>query len=122
MQQLPTSTLVVTAEAIRQYAELTQDFNPLHLDAAFAAATPMGSVIAHGTMSINLILQSLAKAFGAASVANVDLDIRFVKPVRVSETLTAGGQREEGGDARRYTVWVRGPEGDDRLVGVASLP
>ncbi len=120
MQQLPTTTLVVTGEAIGQYAELTQDFNPLHLDSAFAATTRMGGVIAHGTMSINLILHSLAKAFGAEAVVNVDLDIRFIKPVRVAETLTAGGERESG-DARRYAVWVRGVEGEDRLVGVATL-
>jgi len=120
MQQLPESTLLVTAEAIGLYAELTQDFNPLHLDAAFAAASPMGGVIAHGTMSINLILQSIAKGFGAAALARADLDIRFVKPVRVGDTLVAGGSRTDE-DPHRYAVWVRGGEGDDRLLGFVTL-
>ena len=42
-------------QAILAYAELTGDFNPIHVDPEFAAKTPMGGVIAHGTLSLNLI-------------------------------------------------------------------
>lgn len=120
MQSLPASSLLVTAEVIRFYAGLTQDFNPLHLDAEFAAATPMGGVIAHGTLSINLVFQSLLKAFGQAALEGADLDIRFVRPVRVGESLLAGGLRSDD-DPHLYTVWVRGPEGDDRLAGSVRM-
>lgn len=120
MEHLPTSTLLVTAEVIQAYAELTQDFNPLHLDANFAASTPMGNVIAHGTMSINLVYQSIARAFGEASLEDTNLDIRLVRPVRIGEVLVAGGFRS-GDDPHQLTVWVRGTDGEDRLVGSATL-
>lgn len=120
MQQLPESTIVITAEVLRAYAELTQDFNPLHLDAQFAAAHPMGGVIAHGTLSINLIFQSVTKAFGAAALERSDLDIRFVKPSRIGEALVSGGNLIAS-EPLQYAVWVRGSDGEDRLVGAVTF-
>lgn len=120
MHGLPEFSLLVTADVIKSYAELTEDFNPLHIDPDFAAGTSMGTVIAHGTMSISLIWQSLAAAFGPDALERVDLDIRFVKPVRVGETLTSGGRQGDAGEAA-YDVWVRGDDGDERLAGTAVL-
>ena len=125
MNQLPEklapARLKVEPSLIAIYADLTQDFNPIHLDPAFAAKTPMGGVIAHGTMSIGLIWQSLEQSLGAPAFDDVDLDIRFVKPVRVGETLIAGGRLRED-EPRTYEVWVRAELDDsDRLVGSLRL-
>nr|WP_231494588.1 MaoC family dehydratase [Bordetella petrii] len=109
-------TLTVTAQAIRAYAELTDDFNPLHLDEAFAARTPMGRVIAHGTLSVCLLWQWVHQNFDADIFGDLQLDIRFVKPVYIGDQLTANGQPREG-EPRCWDVWVRGPDGTDRVAG-----
>jgi 3-hydroxybutyryl-CoA dehydratase len=120
-ETLAPARLTVTPAFVTAYAELTQDFNPIHLDAEFAAKTPMGSVIAHGTMSIGLIWQSLERSIGAGALAGAQLDIRFVKPVRLGETLIASGRLRADAD-RSYEVWVRAaPDGADRLAGSLSL-
>ena len=116
MNPLQTATLHVEAGVIRAYADLTQDFNPIHIDSAFAAKTPMGGVIAHGTMSLCLLWQALARSFDAAALPTLALDVRFVKPVRIGETLTAGGQ-PQAGEPGVYDVWVRADDGTDRIVG-----
>jgi acyl dehydratase len=120
MTSLQPAMLKVEPETIRAYAELTDDFNPIHLDPVFAAGTPMGGVIAHGTLSICLLWQSLFRTFGAGAFAALDLDIRFVKPVRTGETLTAGGQARPG-EPECYEVWVRSDDGADRVVGTVRL-
>ena len=112
--QLTPAELTVSMDAIRAYGELTDDFNPIHIDPEFAATTPMGGVIAHGTMSICLLWQAVFRSFPATVFDDLDLDIRFVKPVRVGELLSAGGERQPDGS---YAVWVRGPDGADRLAG-----
>ena len=112
---LTPATLYVTQDVIRAYGDLTNDFNPIHLDPDFAARTPMGGVIAHGTMSICLLWQALFRSFGADRFADLALDVRFVKPVRIGETLTAGGQ--PGAEPGVYDVWVRGDDGSDRVAG-----
>ena len=111
---LAPATLAVTMDAIRAYGVLTDDFNPIHIVPVFAATTPMQGVIAHGTMSICLLWQSVQQSLPPQVFDDLDLDIRFVKPVRVGELLTAGGERQADGG---YAVWVRGPDGADRLNG-----
>lgn len=111
---LRVATLTVDADTIRAYADLTDDFNPIHLDPAFAAGTPLGGVIAHGTMSICLLWQAIFLSLGETALTDMELDIRFVRPVRIGETLSASGRRVDGG---AYDVWVRAGDGSDRLAG-----
>src|SRR5690554_3675406 len=113
---LETSSLEVDAGVIRSYAELSEDYNPIHLDQEFAATTMMGGVIAHGTMSISLIWQSLFRTFGPSVFESLELDVRFLKPVRLGETLVAGGCISEN-DSECVEVWVRGSDGTDCVVG-----
>lgn len=117
---LRTASLNVTEEIIRSYAELTDDFNPIHVDAEFAAQTPMGRPIAHGTLSLCLVWQCLQRNFGAQALADLDLQVRFIKPVYIDDVVTAGGQPNEA-EPGQYDVWVRGQDGSDRIVGTVTL-
>lgn len=109
--------LTVTEAAIRAYAELTDDFNPIHLDAAFAATTPMGRPIAHGTLSLCLIWQSVGLNFPAETLGALALDVRFVKPVYIGDELTAGGE-PDAATPGQWKVWVKAQDGADRVVGL----
>ena len=113
--------LTVDMPAILAYAEVTGDFNPLHVDPVFAATTPMGGVIAHGTLSLNLLWQSIARSFGAAAAARSALDVRFARPVRVGDTVEAGGVETVPGSGR-FEVWVRNQEGVAVIEGTAEVP
>lgn len=118
--ELRTASLTVTEEIIRSYAELTDDFNPIHVDAEFAAKTSMGRPIAHGTLSLCLVWQCLQRNFGAQALADLDLQVRFVKPVYIDDVVTAGGQPSEAAPGQ-HDIWVRGQDGSDRIVGTVTL-
>jgi acyl dehydratase len=102
--------------AIQLYAKISDDFNPLHLDPEFAATTPMKGIIAHGMLSLNLIWQSLRRALGDDDTA-LALDVRFVRPVREDDVVTAGGARAGEG----YDVWVRNHHGETVIAGRAEI-
>ena len=81
----------ITEADIGAYAGLTGDYNPVHTDAVFAAATPFGTRIAHGPFGIGL-------AFGLASrldlidgtvIALLSVQWEFRAPVRAGDTLHA---------------------------------
>lgn len=109
-------SLKITQDRINAYAGITGDPNPIHLDAAFAAKTEMGGIIAHGTLSMNLILRAMAATFGPDACDGAEMDIRFVKPVRVDDVVTASGirDREEPG---RYNVQVANQDGEPVITG-----
>ena len=52
IETLQTASRQVDFQAILNYADVTNDYNPIHVDKEFAAKSPMGGVIAHGTMSL----------------------------------------------------------------------
>jgi 3-hydroxybutyryl-CoA dehydratase len=113
--------VTVDMPAILAYAEITGDFNPLHVDPAFAATTAMGQPIAHGTLSMNLIWQSLAATVGNDRAARSSIDIRFARPVFAGDRVEAGGHVNDD-DPERYTVWVRRQDGTNVIEGSAHIP
>lgn len=120
IETLQTASRVVDFQAILNYADVTNDYNPIHVDKEFAAKTPMGGVIAHGTMSLALIWQALRKTLGAELTSRVHLEIRFVRPVRIDDTVTGGGSLKSG-STDVYEVWVRNQKGEDVIAGTATI-
>lgn len=108
-------SLHITPEAVLAYAHLTDDFNPIHLDAAFAAASQMKGQIAHGTLSLGVLWQALAQVPSTRPESWI-LDIRFQLPVRLGDRVTAGGSMI---DADSLEVWVRNDQGQTVIAGVA---
>lgn len=74
----------VSAEAIAQFCDLTQDHHPLHTDAAYAKTRGFPGVIAHGLFGLAL-MEGLKTAMGlyeTSSIASLGWDgVRFVRPV-----------------------------------------
>ena len=120
MERLESVTMKVDRAAILAYAGITGDFNPIHVDPEFAAKTPLGGVIAHGTLSLNLIWQSLAASFGTDALRGASLDIRFSRPVRDGDTVQAGGRLSDA-EPELYDVWVRNQDGLNVIEGTARL-
>lgn len=113
--------LKVTQQAVQAYAELSCDFNPIHLDEEFAASTAMGGVIAHGTMSLNLIWQSLTSTFGEGAPWGAKLTARFVLPVRIGDELEVGSRHRDDAPGA-YDVWVANGLGVKVIDGQLSVP
>ena len=107
-RELSTISRDIDMSAILDYARITGDFNPIHVDPAFAATTAMGGVIAHGTLSMNLLWQLVSANFGIDACRGASIDIRFARPVRVGDRVTAGGVSRPDGS---YDVWVLNQEG-----------
>lgn len=110
----------VTKDAIRTYADITDDYNPIHLDDEFAAQTELKGVIAHGTMSLSLIWQSLSATFGIENMKDMTVTIRFRRPVRPGDDLVAKGTLRDD-KPNVYDVWVENQHGERVIGGKAEV-
>jgi len=79
----------ITDEVIRAFADLSGDYNPIHLDDEFAAKTRFGRRIAHGMISGALISAVLGNEFRDEKIVYLSQTMRFVAPVFVNDTVTA---------------------------------
>ncbi len=82
--------VTITETHVVQFAALTGDWYPLHMNAAAAARGPFGERVAHGpltfAMAVGLMYQS--QAYGDCIVAWLGAnDLRATAPVRFGDTI-----------------------------------
>jgi acyl dehydratase len=83
---------LVDQERIDAFADATMDHQFIHVDPAAAAMTPFGSTIAHGFLTLSLIVPlttgSVPTPEGTLMGINYGLDkVRFLEPVRVNSRI-----------------------------------
>ncbi|MFN2392177.1 MAG: MaoC family dehydratase [Pyrinomonadaceae bacterium] len=79
----------ISDSVIRAFAELSGDYNPIHLDEEFAKNTRFGKRIAHGMISGALISAVLGYEFKERKIVYLSQTMKFVAPVFIDDTVTA---------------------------------
>ncbi len=79
----------VTDELVRKFADVSGDYNPLHLDDEFAANTRFGKRIAHGMLSGAFISAVLGYELSDRKIVYLSQTLKFTKPVFIGDTVTA---------------------------------
>ena len=82
-----TQVKTITEADIMLFAELSGDFNPVHMVDEYAKKTFFKGRIAHGVISLGLLSAAMAKLPGL--VVFISQSTRFLKPVRIGDTITA---------------------------------
>lgn len=82
-------TKQITDSVIRAFAELSGDYNPIHLDEEFAAGTRFGKRIAHGMISGALISAVLGNEFKERKIVYLSQTMKFTAPVFIDDHVTA---------------------------------
>jgi len=83
------TVMVITGEKIDTFAELTGDFNPIHVDEEFAKNSMFGQRIAHGALSASLISAVLGNDLPGPGAIFVELNLRFRKPAFIGDEVKA---------------------------------
>ncbi len=79
----------VTDALVRQFAEVSGDYNPIHLDDEFAKNTRFGRRIAHGMLSGAFISAVLGNEFRGLKIVYLTQTLKFTAPVYLGDTVTA---------------------------------
>jgi acyl dehydratase len=86
-----TPRITVTETHVVNWAGLTGDFYPLHMDKVYAESTQFGERLAHGPLVFALAVGLVAQAgFGGdAPIAWLGVDdLRMLEPVKIGDTIT----------------------------------
>ncbi len=79
----------VTEARIGQFAEASDDFNPLHVDEAFAAKTAYRGRIAHGLLSASFGSAVVGMILPGAGSIFLSQTTAFHRPVRIGDVVIA---------------------------------
>lgn len=80
--------VTATEERIRLFAEASDDFNPVHLDEAFAAKTAYRGRIAHGLLSASFGSAVVGTILPGAGSIYISQQLQFHLPVRIDDVVT----------------------------------
>jgi acyl dehydratase len=79
----------VTAEQIAQFAEASTDYNPVHMDEAYARTTAFRGRIAHGLLPASFVSAVVGTQLPGAGALYLGQTLSFAKPTRIGDTVTA---------------------------------
>jgi 3-hydroxybutyryl-CoA dehydratase len=79
----------VTDGDLRKFADVTGDFNPVHVDEEFARKSLFKERIAHGMLGAGLISAVLGTKLPGPNTIYLAQEMKFLAPVRIGDTITA---------------------------------
>ena len=111
----------MTQQRIDDFADVTEDRQWIHVDAARAAASDLGSTLAHGYLTLSLVPRPSSDIFvfaGIGRAVNYGLErVRFPAPVRPGDRIRARAAVVEATPSNggvlgrvRYTIEIEGSE------------
>ena len=82
-----TTEKTVTIEDIKRFAEVSGDFNPVHLDEEFAKKTIFKRRIAHGFLTASFISTVIATKLPGPGSIYLKQSLKFLAPVYIDEKI-----------------------------------
>ncbi len=79
----------VTEQDVIDFARVSGDHNPLHMDAEYAKTTQFGERIAHGALTASYISAILGNNLPGPGAIFTDLNMRFKRPVKIGSEVVA---------------------------------
>lgn len=84
----------ITEEDVALYADLTGDYNPVHVDEEYARTTRYGTRVAHGLLTCGLLQKSLTELVAPGGVS-LSYEFHLRRPVFLGDTVVAGAEVAE---------------------------
>lgn len=113
----------ITESDVYGFAGLTGDFNPLHVNEERAKKMQFGERIAHGMLSASFLSTVIAMYLPGPGTIYMGQEIRFLKPVKFNDTITAIveiAELLEKGRARLH-AYVENQRGETVVDGYALV-
>ena len=107
-------TKTISMQVVKNFAEITGDYNPLHLDPEYAKDTRFGKPIAHGMICAGLLSAVVGTKLPGEAIYMAH-NLIFKRPLYVGDTVTAWVEiKEKVNDAKKIfktRAWVEDSEG-----------
>lgn len=118
-----TFTKTITERDVFAFADASGDFNPLHIDEEYARHTAFGRRVAHGILTAGIISTVLGGEIPGVGCVFVQLEIKFLKPVFIGDTVTATATVMEIINPKRVRMLVAcvNQNGEDVAIGNAVV-
>lgn len=126
----PSEWIEVTQDRINTFADATDDHQWIHVDPEKAKEGPFGAPIAHGFLTLSLLIPMWSEIFdvtGVTTKVNYGLDkVRFTNPVKVGSRIRLTVTIKEANEVKGNGIHLVADgtieiEGEERPAVVATF-
>ena len=97
-------TKTITETDVVNYAGVTGDFNPAHINEEYANDTMFEGRIAHGMLGAGLISTVLGTKLPGPGAIYVKQEVEFKAPVRFNDTITAKVEKKKKNEEKNRVI------------------
>jgi acyl dehydratase len=109
--------VAITEKRIQKFAEASDDFNPVHMDEAFASKTAYRGRIAHGLLSASFGSALVGTILPGAGAIYLAQTLAFHRPVRIGDVVVSRVTIAAIDEvSARVTLRCEGFVGDDLIM------
>ncbi len=94
----------VSAEDVQKFCDLTGDDNPVHMDDQFAHTLGFGKRVVHGMLTASFLSTLIGTKLPGKGALWYEQNLRFLRPVRVGESITVRATVTQKSPAQRIVV------------------
>lgn len=114
-----------SAEDVKTFATISGDFNPIHIDEAYAANTVFKKPIVHGIFALSVFSKMIGMTFPGEGTVYMGQDVSFKRPVFVGKeyiaTVTISSVNRDRHTATIATEILDAETKKLCVVGIASI-
>ena len=85
-------TVTITESLIKKFADLTGDFNPLHMDEKYAKSTKFENRVCHGMLLGSLFSRLVGMEIPGKNALYFSQSLNFKAPCFIGEEITVQGE------------------------------
>lgn len=116
----------ITEQDVLNFAEITGDQNPAHIDEEYAQNTSFQTRIAHGMLGVSLISSVLGMQLPGPGTIYLEQDVQFKAPIHFDDVIIAKVTVEKIIYKKKFTIvildtTVLNQNGEVLIAGTAKV-
>lgn len=110
-------TVTITEEMVEQFADLSGDRNPLHLNEAWAHQTTYQGRVVHGMLVAGFFSRLVGMYLPGLHCVYLSQECKFARPLRPNSTVTVVGEvTQKSSSSRTISVHTQAVDAEGRTV------
>ncbi len=99
--QKKTFSLTITSVMVEQFAKLSGDYNPLHMNEKYASSTKFKKRICHGMLLSSLFSRLVGMYLPGTNALYLTQNLKFISPCFIDDNITVDGEVIEKNNTTR---------------------
>lgn len=115
---------IISRDMVLDFAKISGDNNPIHIDEEYAAGTPFKKTIAHGYLVGSLFSRILGCEFPGNGTIYLKQSMKFLAPVYIEDTIIGKVEVIELNEAKKWVTLktsITNGNGKEVIVGEALV-